>query len=69
VRKGQDWYLANDAVVTKVDVEEVLSAQAYVLVYEVEGMKEKHNFDCYSRYHRSLNEVIILGLFSLIKYL
>lgn len=57
VRKGQDWYLANDAVVTKVDVDEVLSAQAYVLVYEVEGMKEKHNFDCYSRYHRSLNDV------------
>ena len=55
VRKGQDWYLANDSVVTKVNVEEVLSAQAYVLVYEVEGMKEKHNFDCYSRYHRSFN--------------
>lgn len=57
VRKGQDWYLANDSVVTKVDVEEVLSAQAYVLVYEVEGMKEKHNFDCYSRYHRSFNDL------------
>lgn len=56
VRKGKDWYLANDAEVTKVDVEEVLSAQAYVLVYEVEGMKEKHNFDCYSRYHRSADE-------------
>lgn len=53
VRKGKDWYLANDDVVTKVDVSEVLSAQAYVLVYEVEGMKEKHNFDCYSRYHES----------------
>lgn len=52
VRKGKDWYLANDSIVTKVDVEEVLSARAYVLVYEVEGMKEKHNFDCYSRYHR-----------------
>lgn len=56
VLKGKDWYLANDAEVTKVDVEEVLRAQAYVLVYEVEGMKEKHNFDCYSRYHRSLDE-------------
>jgi len=56
VRKGKDWYLANDAEVTKVDVEEVLRAQAYVLVYEVAGMKEKHNFDCYSRYHRSLDE-------------
>ena len=54
VRKGQDWYLANDSVVTKVGVDEVLNAQAYVLVYEVEGMKEKHNFDCYSRYHRSV---------------
>lgn len=55
VRKGKDWYLANDDVVTKVNVSEVLSAQAYVLVYEVEGMKEKHNFDCYSRYHESFD--------------
>ena len=55
VRKGKDWYLANDEVVKKVDVSEVLSAQAYVLVYEVEGMKEKHNFDCYSRYHKSFD--------------
>mmetsp|Transcript_9461 Transcript_9461/g.15674 ORF Transcript_9461/g.15674 Transcript_9461/m.15674 type:complete len:728 (+) Transcript_9461:77-2260(+) len=55
VRKGKDWYLANDEVVTKVHVSEVLSAQAYVLVYEVEGMKEKHNFDCYSRYHKSFD--------------
>jgi len=51
VRKGKDWYLANDAEVTKVDIDEVLRSQAYVLVYEVAGMKEKHNFDCYSRYH------------------
>lgn len=55
VRKGKDWYLANDEVVTKVDVSEVLNSQAYVLVYEVEGMKEKHNFDCYSRYHESFD--------------
>eukprot|EP00581_Thalassiosira_minuscula_P007572 CAMPEP_0183703760 /NCGR_PEP_ID=MMETSP0737-20130205/1379_1 /TAXON_ID=385413 /ORGANISM="Thalassiosira miniscula, Strain CCMP1093" /LENGTH=815 /DNA_ID=CAMNT_0025930557 /DNA_START=399 /DNA_END=2846 /DNA_ORIENTATION=- len=56
VRKGADWYLANDAEVTRVEVDEVLASQAYVLVYEVAGMKEKHNFDCYSRYHRSLDE-------------
>jgi len=56
VRKGPDWYRANDAEVRRVSVAEVLKAQAYVLVYEVEGMKEKHNFDCYSRYHRSLDE-------------
>lgn len=62
VRKGRDWYLANDAEVIKVDVEEVLQAQAYVLVYEVAGMKEKHNFDCYSRYHRSLDEADEEGL-------
>lgn len=55
VRKGTDWYLANDEVVTKVELGEVLRAQAYVLVYEVEGMKEKHNFDCYSRYHESFD--------------
>jgi hypothetical protein len=57
VRKGNDWYLANDAEVTKVDVEEVLGSQAYVMVYEVAGMKENYNFDCYSRYHRSLDEI------------
>ena len=56
IRKGTEWYLANDEVVTKVNVDEVLSAQAYVLVYEVEGMKEKHNFDCYSRYHESFDQ-------------
>lgn len=56
VRKGNDWYLANDAEVTRVDVEEVLASQAYVMVYEVAGMKENYNFDCYSRYHRSLAE-------------
>lgn len=56
VRKGRDWYRADDAEVSRVAVAEVLRAQAYVLVYEVEGMKEKHNFDCYSRYHRSLDE-------------
>jgi ubiquitin carboxyl-terminal hydrolase 36/42 len=57
VKKGIDWYLANDAEVTKVDVEEVLGSQAYVMVYEVAGMKENYNFDCYSRYHRSLDEI------------
>ncbi|KAL7544601.1 hypothetical protein ACHAWF_007972, partial [Thalassiosira exigua] len=56
VRKGTEWYLANDAEVTRVEIEEVLAAQAYVLVYEVAGMKENYNFDCYSRYHRSLDE-------------
>ena len=56
VRKGNDWYLANDAEVSKVDVDEVLGSQAYVMVYEVAGMKENYNFDCYSRYHRSLDE-------------
>jgi ubiquitin C-terminal hydrolase len=61
VRKGNDWYLANDAEVTKVDVGEVLSSQAYVMVYEVAGMKENYNFDCYSRYHRSLDEADVEG--------
>lgn len=57
VRKGNDWYLTNDAEVTRVNVEEVLDSQAYVMVYEVAGMKENYNFDCYSRYHVSLDEV------------
>ena len=45
VRKGRDWYIAYDAKFTRVNVEEVLRAQTYVLIYKVSGMKEKHHFN------------------------
>ena len=42
VRSGEDWFKTNDSVVTKVDVSVVLKQQAYILVYEVAGMRAKH---------------------------
>jgi hypothetical protein len=38
VKCQNDWYKANDSLVSKVDVETVLSQQAYILMYEVAGM-------------------------------
>lgn len=39
VKAGGDWYKANDSVVQKVDLGVVLNQQAYVLLYEVAGMR------------------------------
>lgn len=39
VKAGGDWYKANDSVIEKVDLDVVLSQQAYVLLYEVAGLR------------------------------
>jgi ubiquitin carboxyl-terminal hydrolase 36/42 len=39
VKAGGNWYKANDSVVQKVDLDVVLNQQAYLLLYEVSGMR------------------------------
>ncbi len=51
VKSGDAWYRANDEVVTKVSVDVVLRQQAYILLYEVEGMRANHGFYGCGRYH------------------
>jgi hypothetical protein len=41
VKCQDDWYKCNDSEVTKVDVETVLNQRAYILIYEVAGMRDK----------------------------
>ena len=51
VKSGNDWYKANDEVVTKVNVDIVLNQQAYILIYEIEGMRACHGLYGCGRYH------------------
>lgn len=51
VRSGSRWYKCNDDVVTEVDLAVVLKQKAYILVYEVEGMRERHGCETFSKYH------------------
>lgn len=44
VKNHGQWYCCNDSVVTPVPLEEVLQQQAYILMYEVAKMREKHGF-------------------------
>lgn len=39
VKCQNDWYKANDSIISKVDVDVVLTQQAYILMYEVAGMR------------------------------
>jgi len=52
IKCGDFWYKANDEVVTKVDIDVVLRQQAYILFYEVEGMRARHGYEGFRKYHR-----------------
>lgn len=51
VKSGDGWYKATDEVVTSVSIETVLNQQAYILIYEIEGMRASHGFYGCGRYH------------------
>ena len=44
VKNHGQWYCCNDSTVTPVSFEKVLDQQAYILMYEVARMREKHGF-------------------------
>eukprot|EP00977_Amphora_coffeiformis_P015982 scaffold4833_cov233-Amphora_coffeaeformis.AAC.17 len=44
VKNHRQWYCCNDSSVTAVSFEKVLQQQAYILMYEVAEMREKHGF-------------------------
>ena len=52
IKRGNFWYKADDEVVTKVSIDIVLKQQAYILFYEVEGMRVRHGFEGFRKYHR-----------------
>ena len=51
IKCGDCWYKANDEVVTKVSLDIVLRQQAYILFYEVEGMRARHGYEGFRKYH------------------
>jgi len=55
VKSGDAWYKVNDGIVSRVDLETALRQQAYILIYEVEGMRANHGFDGFKRYHHHNN--------------
>jgi len=52
IKRGDFWYKANDEVVTKVSIDIVLKQQAYILFYEVEGMRVRHGYEGFHKYHK-----------------
>jgi Ubiquitin carboxyl-terminal hydrolase len=53
VKQCGDWYKCNDSVVEIVDVKTVLNQQAYILIYEVAEMREKHGFPSPNKSYKS----------------
>lgn len=58
VKSGNDWYKANDSIITNVDLKTVLSQNAYVLLYEVEGIREHHILYGYRKYHTKGHQIL-----------
>ena len=44
VKSEGEWFCCNDREVHRVPVEKVMNQQAYILMYEVESMRENHGF-------------------------
>lgn len=44
VKNHGEWYCCNDSSVSQVSLEKVLDQQAYILMYEVAKMREKHGY-------------------------
>lgn len=55
IKCGETWYRANDESVVEVSVDVVLQQQAYILFYEVEGMRIRHGYKGFQKYHRHKN--------------
>lgn len=51
IKSGDSWYKANDEEVTKVSIDVVLRQQAYILFYEVEGMRSRNGYRGFHKYH------------------
>lgn len=56
VKKNGEWYKCNDSQVTQVDVSIVLSQQAYILLYEVAGMRQNHGYPSPDRSKRKRSQ-------------
>jgi ubiquitin C-terminal hydrolase len=56
VKCDSDWFRCSDELVTKVSIEEVHRQQAYILFYEVEGMRKGNGFVNFTKYHRKHTE-------------
>ena len=54
IKSGSKWYKANDAIVSEVPASVALGQKAYILIYEVAGMRERHGCSTFRRYHRKL---------------
>lgn len=58
IKSGDSWYKANDEDVTKVSIDVVLRQQAYILFYEVEGMRSRNGYRGFDKYHDEQNSSV-----------